>query len=423
MAGYGKSTAKRAGRAVFAALAVIPIVALSSGGVANAKASESTGSAGAVVQRAVSFTVQNVNRSKTACHADGATYTVRGHLTGSSQSLADWQSVTLLLHGLSYGEFFGDFTAVDGYNFARWQAESGHATVTIDRLGYGASDKPAGKDICFGSRADIAHQIVEQLRTGKYTSDNAESPSFRKVVLAGHSVGGLIAQTEAYSFGDIDGLMVLSYSDTEVSLAATAALVIATQECAAGGQRQAGDSGPEGYVYFGADTPAKFIEAHFFTPNADPTVVDATAKLRSRDPCGDVRSYKAAVKSNLANVSKINVPTLVLTGAKDAIYPVSADKQAKLLTGSSDVTAITVPATGHALTLHRSAGVFSTQVANWLMQKGFGGWAMPAGAPQTGGGSTSTAQSPAVAIWGAGLLIMGLAGGLLLYRRRMPDAG
>jgi len=411
-----KSIVGRAGRAVLAALTV-PVLALSSGGIARAAAPDAADTDNGIVQRSVSFTVQNVNRSLIACKADGATYTVRGHLTGSTQSLADPGSVTLLLHGLSYGEFFGDFTAVDGYNFARWQAASGHSTVTIDRLGYGASDKPPGQDICFGSRADIAHQIVQQLRSGKYTTGDAESAAFSKVALAGHSVGGIIAQAEAYSFGDIDGLMVLSYSDTDVSLAATAALGIATQQCQAGGQRQGGDSGPNGYVYFGADLAIKFIEAHFFTANADPAVVNATATLRSRDPCGDVLSYKAAVASNTVNLSKITVPTLVLIGAKDAIYPVPADKQASLLTGSKDVTAITIPDTGHALTLHRSAGTFSTQVSNWLMQKGFGGRVMPAGAPATGGGSTSGQQVTAISIWGAVLMALGI-GGFLVIRRR-----
>lgn len=183
-------------------------------------------------------------------------------------------------------------------------------------------------------------------------------------------MGGLIAQAEAYSFGDIDGLMVLSYSDTNVSLAAKTALTIATQQCTAGGQRQSGNSGPTGYIYFGADTAAKFIEAHFYPPNADPTVVETTAGLRSRDPCGDILSYKTAVASNLANIAKITIPTLVVIGAEDAIYPVRADKQASLLTGSSDVTPITIAGSGHALTLHRSAGMFSAQVSNWLMQKG-----------------------------------------------------
>lgn len=410
------SVTRRVGRAALAVLAV-PILALATGGVANASPTAAAADSAGVVQRAVSFTVQNVNRSKIACKTDGKTYHVRGHVTGTAQSLADPQAVTLLLHGLSYGEFFSNYTAQDGYNFADGQAESGHVTVTVDRLGYGASDKPIGQDICFGSRADIAHQIVRQLRSGSYTTEGAASAAFHKVVLAGHSVGSIIAQAEAYSFGDIDGLMVLSYSDTNVSLAAKTALTIATQQCNAGGQRQAGTSGPTGYIYFGADTPAKFIEAHFYTPNADPAVVDTTAGLRSRDPCGDILSYKTAVASNLANIGSIHVPTLVAIGAVDAIYPVPADKQASLLTGESDVTAVTIPGSGHALTLHRSAGVFSTQVSEWLMKHGFGGWVMPVGAPNTGGGSTAARDHSALEIWGFVLLALGLGGGLMLRRR------
>ncbi len=137
---------------------------------------------------------------------------------------------------------------------------------------------------------------------------------------------------EAYSFGDIDGLMVLSYSDTTVSPAAQTALQMATAECQAGGKLSDGNTGSPGYVYFGAATPQRFIMVHFFTPNADPAVVDATASLRNLDPCGDITSYKAAVAAYLANVGKIAVPTLVLIGAKDAIHPTPAAGQASLLT-------------------------------------------------------------------------------------------
>lgn len=180
---------------------------------------------------------------------------------------------------------------------------------------------------------------MDQLKAGSYATAGATSVAFPKVVLAGHSVGSIIAQAEAYTFGGIDGLMMLSYSDTKVSLAATAALGIATQACQAGGVRQNGTTGPTGYIYFGADTPAKFIEAHFYTPNADPTVVQTVAALRNRDPCGDILSYKAAVATNLANISKIKVPVLVLIGSNDAIYPTPATTQAGLFTGTTDVTA------------------------------------------------------------------------------------
>jgi len=401
----------RARRVLLAVLAVpaLLMAAAPAAGASTAPASSGSSVAGGeVVQEAVSFAVRNVNGTSIDCKTDGAAYTVRGHITGTAQSLADPQAVTLLLHGLSYGEFFSNFTAVSGYNFADQQAQAGHVTVTVDRLGYGASDKPVGQNICFGSRADIAHQMVQQLKAG--------SVKFPKVVLAGHSVGSIIAQTEAYTFGDIDGLMVLSYSDTDVSLGATAALAIATQQCQAGGMRQHGDSGPAGYVWFGADTPEKFIEAHFYTPGADPTVVNAVAAVRSEDPCGDILSYKKAVAADLANIGKITVPTLVLIGGKDAIYPVPAAKQAGLLTGTTDVTAVTIPDTGHALTFHRSKDQFQAQVSLWLAGHQFGGWAMPVGSADTGGGSAAATSQPV--LMASGMLLLALAGGVLVFGRR-----
>lgn len=319
-----------------------------------------------IVQRSVSFTVRNVNRTDVACQADGKTYTERGHITGPRSALAHPTSVTLFLHGLSYGEFFTNYQAQPGYDFAEKQATDGHVTVTIDRLGYDSSDKPQGKGICFGSRADIAHQEIEQLRAGSYDSGSSQSPAFPKVVLAGHSVGSIIAQAEAYSFGDIDGLMVLSYSDQVVSAAAKKALATAITACKAGGGRSGGTTGPTGYVYFGATTPAQFIGAHFYTPSANPKVVETTASLRNRDPCGDILSYEAAVSTNLTHVGRIHVPVLVAAGGKDAIYPVPANKQASLFTGSNDVTAATIPNTGHAVTLHHTKDAFQHTLSSWL---------------------------------------------------------
>lgn len=324
-----------------------------------------------IVERAVSFEVDNVNRSDIRCAADGRRYTVRGHLTGPPAALADPRTVTLFLHGLSYGEFFTQYDARRGYNFARKQADDGHVTVTVDRLGYDSSDKPQGDGICFGSRADIAHQIVQQLRDGSYGARDDASPAFRKVVLAGHSVGAIIAQAAAYSFGNVDGLMVLSYSDTVVSRAAQKALRVAVAQCKAGGERSGGDTGPTGYVYFGAATPAQFIRAHFYTPNADPDVVETTAKLRNRDPCGDIASYQAAVTSNLAHVKEIDIPTLVLIGNRDAIYPTPASTQARLLTGPRSVTAVTLANSGHAVTLQYNRNEFQGQLSLWLDSHGF----------------------------------------------------
>lgn len=332
--------------------------------------------ASGVVEQAVSFTVTNTNGTGVPGAADGEEYTVRGTVTAPAGALEDPGAVTLLLHGLGYGEFFGNFEEQGGYDFARAQAEDGHVTVTVDRLGYDASDHPEGAALSFGSRADVAHQIVTQLRSGDYAveedGDGGDAAAFEEVVLAGHSVGGMIAQIEAYSFGDVDGLMVLSYSDTVVSAAAQRDLQSALTRCYAGGGPAEGDSGVGGYTNFGGETPEQFVAAHFHLPGADDGVAAATAARRNLDPCGDLTSYGPSVVSNLERVGEIAVPVLVLTGGEDRIYPVPADPQAALFTGSDDVTAVTVPATGHALVLHESEDVVQDEISSWLDGRGFG---------------------------------------------------
>lgn len=323
-----------------------------------------------IVRREVGFEVRNVNRSKVPCDADGKTYTVRGSITAPRAALDDPGSVTLLLHGLSYGEFFSTYQEQAGYDFARKQAADGHVTVAIDRLGYDSSDRPNGLGICLGSQADMASQMVEQLRAGTYRMSGGSPAAFKRVVLAGHSVGALITQVASYSFDTPDGVALLSYSDTVVSPATKKALAIATKVCRAGGVKADGGSGPDGYAYLGK-TDADFVAAHFFPANADPAVVDGTTALRNRDPCGDLLSYETAVGVNLRLARTIDVPALVLIGAKDAIYPTPAATQARRLTGSPSVTSVTLPNVAHALTLHDNRNVFHKQFSSWLDSQGF----------------------------------------------------
>src|SRR6476619_5002225 len=96
----------------------------------------------------VSFQVKNTNTTTApGCAPDGGTYTVRGHLTAPKKGKQ--AGVTLYLHGLGLGEWLWNFQPVKSYNFVAGMARLGHASVTVDRLGYGASGKPPdGKRVC-----------------------------------------------------------------------------------------------------------------------------------------------------------------------------------------------------------------------------------------------------------------------------------
>ena len=331
----------------------------------TARVSTAVQSASSVVSTPVSFRVRNVNRSKVACHSDGRSYTVRGRLVAPRSALTQPGAVTLYLHGLSFGKFFWTFGA-KGYNYAVNQARAGQASVVIDRLGYGASGKPVGTAICVGSRADIAHQMVMDLKTGKYRTGRASAPVFRSVVLAGHSYGGQIAQVEAYSFGDIDGLIVISYTDVLQSAVLRKNAAYAAKVCASGG-RPVVPGGPGHYAPFG---PPAGAPAALFHSVAPAVLHNALPKL-TLDPCGDTASFAKATKLDQKYVPQISVPVLIISGGSDALFPSAGlPRQAALYDGSSSVRVVTVPNAAHAITLERPHHRFERAVARWLRTHG-----------------------------------------------------
>lgn len=324
-------------------------------------------SAAPVVARSVTFTVRNVNRSLVPCLTDGATYHVKGKLVGPAGSLStNGGSATLYLHGLGFGMFFWDFTAVPGYDFAAQMAARGHVSVIIDRLGYGASGHPPGFSSCVGGQADVAHQIVQDLRSGSYAVGSGAPVSFSRVALIGHSAGGAIAQIEAYSFRDVDALGVLDYADLGQSVLALSTFGQVGLECLLGGQPS---DGAPGYAPFGA-TAAAFDAAMFH--DADPAVVQAVNQMRNPDPCGDDVSLAQAIVLDQVLLATIRTPVLLVFGTADALFPPPAGILQRLhFLGSHDVTLDQIPDTGHAVTLERSHLQLVADISGWLAARGF----------------------------------------------------
>lgn len=287
------------------------------------------------------------------------------------------QSVTLYLHGLGYGQWFWHFDSVANLDYARELADLGHASVIIDRLGYGGSSHPDGNQICVGEQADIADQIAAKLRSG--FSSGLGTASFSKVALAGHSAGGAIAQIAAYSFPQsFDALLVMSYAEQGASPDALAAFLQGGFACATGG-------GPNNYTRFG-QTDADFDHLMFNTPRAlsgqlpvvdsGPTastvVIAAVNPLRNPDPCGDDNSLAAEIVLSQLLLTQVKVPTLLVCGDADAIFPRPAcDLQALHFPLTPDFTSATILGGGHALTIGSTAGVFRQTVSDWLTPRGF----------------------------------------------------
>jgi pimeloyl-ACP methyl ester carboxylesterase len=336
-----------------------------------AGAGDGAGSA-KVVKRPVTFNVRNINRSALPCSSDGAAYEVEGHLIGPGSEVGpgasgERGSVTLYLHGFSSGEAFWNFRAVPRFDYAGAMARAGHASVVIDRLGYGSSGHPEGNQSCLGAQADVAHQVIGELRSGDYLLRDGEPLRFGKVALAGHSAGALIANLEAFSFNDIDGLVAMSFTP-QVTPGAFEQFYASRVVCGTGGEQQAA-GGPGGYAYL-AQTDAEFQASAFHS--AEPAVVNVATSLRSRDPCGDSASIVDALVLDLKSLPRVRTPVLLVCGREDAVTPEFACPYLKRrYVGSADVALSFVPKAGHALPLERKAPVFRRRVSAWLNAHGF----------------------------------------------------
>jgi pimeloyl-ACP methyl ester carboxylesterase len=359
-------------------LALLVVVALAvAPGLAQARFAR-------VASYPVTFAVQNVDRSKLICGTDGASYEIKGFITGPKSKLSrasrkkrsSKRAATLYLHGLGFGEWFwhpnspvaGPAAIPLSSNYVLNQAEAGHVSVTIDRLGYDASGHPEGLKSCLGGQADIAHQVIQALRSGKYSVTGTNPVRFKHVALAGHSIGGEIAMLEAYSFKDIDALAVISFSYQNLPFAQV--LLGPTYDtCTKGGEPA--DAGlPTGYAYYGAPAPADFQSAMFH--NASPAVLAGATPLRNRDPCGDTNSIIPALLQQGANLRNIKVPVLLICGTADRLFsPGGCNGQAARLTKNRKVTVESVRNAGHAITLDAGASTFRRKIGRWLEKRGF----------------------------------------------------
>ncbi|TMM02301.1 MAG: alpha/beta hydrolase [Actinobacteria bacterium] len=357
---------KQAARLLARASTVACVLGLLSGlfSVASARAATS------IVERPVSFQVKNTDTSGVACSSDGAEYTVRGHITGPRSALVGQapRAIAMYLTGLDVGEWNWRLTSIPAYDWPLQMAKLGYVSLTIDMLGYGTSGHPQGNNSCYGSQADVTHQIIEELRSGEYqTADGTAAPSFTRIALVGHDVGGAFAQIEAYSYKDIDGLIVVTWADQGQTPLILERSLRAGTVCSAGGQ-DAQPGGPGGYFFM--ERPAEYRPDLFY--NADPAVIAAYGQLREPNPCGYEPTTLEAIAVDLARLGEIHVPVLLAIGAKDKIWTQDGWAQQKgHFTGSNDVTAVSLPDTGHYPMLERTAPKFRTIVANWLNGHGF----------------------------------------------------
>lgn len=107
-------------------------------------------------------------------------------------------AVQVLVPGGFYNRGYWDIPVDPAtHSFRRAMNEAGYATLTVDRLGTGASSVPPSVLLTAITQADAVHQVVQALR-----------PRFGTVFLGGHSLGSAISIIEAARYRDVDGVLV-----------------------------------------------------------------------------------------------------------------------------------------------------------------------------------------------------------------------
>lgn len=341
---------------------VAGLLALPAAATAAPTDGRADGRATDVVSHKVVFEVENANFTSVPCLADNASYRLRGRLVGPRTHVlgANIPRLNVLVHDMSTGSWFWNLSRHPRYDYATRLAHRGETSLVLDRLGYDRSPLADGNATCLGAQAEMLHQVVQHARSGRYAyRDSSDAtPGAHHVVTHGHSVGAAIAQLEAATYDDVDGLVLMSWSDSGASRRAVDEASRQSTLCLQG----------RDYTRFGR-TGRDYREMHFATA---PRAVRRTASsLRNPDPCGDTLSLSQTASTAHVTNRDIEAPVLLLFGSRDALNRDDAtEQQAQAYPSSERVTLHVVEGAGNALPLELTAPRTRRLVAGWLCRLG-----------------------------------------------------
>ena len=312
-----------------------------------------TSAAPRIEARGVVFDVSNINETSVLCASDGQQYRLRGRLVGPTRDLDGVGGplrINVLVHDLGAGGWFWNLRSHPAYDYATKLAGKGETTLVLDRLGYGASRLADGNATCLGAQANMLHQVVQHLISGRYdftSSRFGATPAAAHVVTHGLGVGAAIAQVEAGTFDDVDGLVLMSWTDRGATSLATRAAAQQSRDCA------------------GTDyAPRPSLRKQLFS-SAPAGVQRTVAHRQDEDPCGDVGSLSPLLLASNLEAGQVDAPVLLLYGSRDKVNRASA-RDAQASSYPTRVTTRTFRGAGYALPLERQAGKVRAAVLRWL---------------------------------------------------------
>lgn len=366
-------------------------------------------------QAPAAVTCEEVSAAVTLAPDDPTRYRVAGTLC--SPRLTGGRTVQLLLAGSFYGRSYWDFPVRPGrYSYVRALTEAGYATLAIDRPGVGASDKPPADRLTNASYADVARQLVEELRAGALARYG-----FANVVLVGHSLGSSAALEAASRYGGVDGVVLTGFLH---AFGPDAAKFEPGVYPAQGDPAFADRPVPPGYLTLRPGAAGRGL--FYYEPNADADVIARDEATKETTTGGEAAGFVAVLGS--PEVSRgVRVPVLQVVGGYDTIFctppacPQAAGEGA-FYAPEARLQLVVQPDAAHALNLQRNAPALHGIVRDWSDRNvgAVRGDGRTPGLPSAGGGGGAGG-------WGvpryAGLLIGILALCAALVRGAARQAG
>jgi pimeloyl-ACP methyl ester carboxylesterase len=289
------------------------------------------------------------------------TYRLAGWLCQPARAT---NTVQLLMPGLTYTHrYWTGLSAPTDYTAVALAA--GDAVYLIDRIGTGASDRPPADQVTTTTEATVTHQAVRALRDGRISR-------FTRVVGIGHSYGSVIWMAEAATYHDVDAL-VLTGLLHDINLDAMTRFITDLYP-AADDPKFATTAPPDGYL-----TTQPGSRAGYFL---DPATAASGAAGWDEENKATATTGELTFtpEDELRYSQSIRVPVLLVVGATDALFcgpgqpcqrPADlCQREDAAFPSAADLSAATVPDTGHSINLHRSAPRAFTLIQRWMADGG-----------------------------------------------------
>jgi pimeloyl-ACP methyl ester carboxylesterase len=273
----------------------------------------------------------------------------------------------VLVHGLSSSTKNWDFSRT--WSVARALASAGYEVVSYDQLGFAKSPYKGGSggDLTTAVQRQLLHQVVEHVKTGTYTlttrsscSKPSDSHPLRsdKVVVVGHSAGGLVVAGYPGQYHDVNAMIQADISASKPTTPAP------------GGSFNPQPGHVDYFQFFQTRQDCETFNA--FSPGVVKYVLNiACTPPFVLTPVGEITGLDQAYTDNATYIPKIGpqIPVLLTSGADDTTDPPKAADQDYAYYRSHchcSVSHYVLPNTGHLFMAHKSLPAWIQHVVTFL---------------------------------------------------------